>query len=240
MKLHIYKSETETIAALAEFFSNTVNEAIAKKGKCSVVLSGGNSPKQLYELLASEYNQKIDWTKVYFFFGDERAVPFTDKDNNGAMAKRALFDPLEIKDSNIFYIDTDLAPAAAALDYAGRIKVFFEEAPASFDLILLGLGDNAHTASLFPYTTVLTETEATVSAVYLEAANTYRITMTAPLINNATAIAFLVFGTSKAGAVFHVLQYEKNTSLYPAQLVETVNGSIHWFLDEAAASLIKE
>ena len=240
MELHIYKTADEVISGIADFFVATVNAVIKKNGTCNVVLSGGNSPKKLYELLASSsYCERVGWDKIYFFFGDERNVPFTDKDNNGLMAKQTLFDPLHIDDSKIFYINTALSPDKAAVDYAKRIQSHFEKKPIQFDLILLGLGDNAHTASLFPHTPVLFEMKDLVSAVFVKELKLYRITMTAPLINEAHEIAFLVFGEAKAEAVFHVLKGEKNIAEYPAQLIEAEDGMVHWFLDEAAAQQIK-
>ena len=240
MELHIYKSPEEVITGLADFFVQVVKAAIAANGKCNVVLSGGNSPKKLYELLVSPlYKHQIDWSKIYFFFGDERNVPFTDKDNNGLMAKQTLFDPLHIDDLKIFYINTALSPDEAAADYAKRIQLHFEKKPIQFDLILLGLGDNAHTASLFPHTPVLFEMKDLVSAVFVKELKSYRITMTAPLINEAHDITFLVFGEAKAEAVFNVLNGEKNIAEYPAQLIEAEDGMVHWFLDEAAAQQIK-
>jgi len=241
MELHIYKTAEEVITGLADFFIETVNAAIAKNGSCSVVLSGGNSPKKLYELLASSsYNTKTDWSKLYFFFGDERNVPFADKDNNGQMAKKALFDPLKIEESKIFYINTTLAPAETAADYARRIELYFDKKPIQFDLILLGLGDNAHTASLFPYTNVLYEMKALVSALFIDEINADRITMTAPLINEAHAIAFLVYGAAKAEAVFNIMNGEKSIEKYPAQLIDPSEGTLDWFLDDAAATLINK
>jgi len=241
MELHIYKSADEVITGLADFFVDTVNKAIATNGECNLVLSGGTSPKHLYELLASSrYSRKIDWTKIWFFFGDERYVPFTDKDNNGLMAKQSLFDPLKIDESKIFFINTTLKPEAAAADYAKKIIAHFGKNPIQFDLILLGLGDNAHTASLFPHTPVLFEMKALMSAVFIEELKAYRITMTAPLINEAHEIVFLVYGASKATAVHQILKAEKNIAHYPAQLIEAEEGTVHWFLDEAAALQIKD
>ena len=241
MELHIYKSADEVITGLADFFVETVNSSIAKNGECNLVLSGGNSPKHLYELLTSpSYKNKIDWHKIWFFFGDERCVPFTDKDNNGLMAKQSLFDPLNINESKIFYINTALNPAAAAADYAKKIIAHFGKNPVQFDLILLGLGDNAHTASLFPHTPVLYEMKALMCAVFIEALKSYRITMTAPLINESHEIVFLVYGASKATAVYHIFKEEKDIQNYPAQLIEAEEGTVHWFLDDAASLLIKD
>jgi len=240
MELHVYPSAEEVINALADFFVETVNKAIDNSGECNVVLSGGNSPKKLYQLLAASCKDKINWRKIWFFFGDERCVPFTDKDNNGLMAKKTLFDPLNIDESRIFYINTALQPEAAAADYAKKIAGHFGQNPIQFDLILLGLGDNAHTASLFPHTKVLYEMKALMSTVFVEELNTHRITMTAPLINESHEIVFLVYGSSKAPAVYQVLKGEKNIDNYPAQLIEAEEGTVHWFLDEAAAMQIKD
>ncbi len=236
MELHIYKTADEAIEGLASYFVQAVNVTIAKNGKCTVVLSGGNSPKPLYELLASpEYSRQIDWDKIYFFFADERYVPFTNPDNNGSMVKKNLFEPLRIPDANIFYINTIVPPDESAKKYAQRILSHFKNKPVQFDLILLGMGDNAHTASLFPHTPVLKEKKALVKAVYLKDTSSYRITMTAALINEAYNIAFLVYGASKANAVHEVLEGEKDFETYPAQLIMSEEGTVHWFLDGAAA-----
>ena len=238
--LHIYKTADETIKALADYFVQIVNAAIKEKGRCTVVLSGGNSPKKLYELLASaDYGRQIDWDKIYFFFGDERYVPFTDPANNGSMAKKTLFEPLMIADANIFYINTAVPPVESAKKYAQRILSYFKNDPVRFDLILLGLGDNAHTASLFPHTPLLKEKKALVSAVYIEELSSYRITMTAALINEAHAISFLVYGDTKAKAVHDVLEGEKDPETFPAQLVIPEEGVMNWFLDEGAAKTLR-
>lgn len=236
MKIHVYDTAEETIKALAAFFIATVNIAIRKNGDCSVVLSGGSSPKKLYQLLAAdEYKNNVDWSKVSFFFGDERYVPFDNPDNNGLMAKQTLFEPLNIDESKIFYIGTSLSPEHDAADYTDAIFTYFGKRQPKFDLVLLGLGDNAHTASLFPHTDVLYEEQSIVRAVFLKEQNLYRITMTAPLINEAHAIAFLVYGKSKAQAVKHVLKDKRNIELYPAQLIQPLDGMVNWFVDEAAA-----
>src|SRR5665213_3335395 len=148
MKLNIFNNEKQVLAALAAHFVKIAQESISARGKFSVALSGGSSPKALYELLASAFKDKVEWGKVYFFFGDERNVPQTDKDSNFLMAKNALFFPLNIGASQIFPVDTSLSPAEAAKKYKEEIEEFFDEDELSFNLVLLGLGDNSHTASL--------------------------------------------------------------------------------------------
>jgi 6-phosphogluconolactonase len=239
MKLNIFNSADETLAALAEHFVQIADEAIAKRGKFSVALSGGSSPKKLYQLLASSYKDKLEWEKVYFFFGDERYVPQNDPDSNFLMAKNALFFPLNIGVSQIFPVDTSLSPAEAAKKYGEEIDEFFDDDELSFDLVLLGLGDNSHTASLFPYTPVLHDRIPGVKEVFLEDQQIYRITLNAPLINEAKHIAFLVYGEGKAIAVHHVLEDDEDIENYPAQLIEPIVGEMEWFLDSAAATMIK-
>jgi len=236
MELNIFNTEEEVLNALAAYFIKVAQDSIAAKGKFSVALSGGSSPKKLYQLLASPvYSGEIDWEKVYFFFGDERNVPKDSPDSNYLMAKKALFDPLEISTLNIFPVDTSLPPTAAAQKYFEDIEQFFDEDELAFDLVLLGLGDNSHTASLFPHTPVLHDTTPGVKEVWLEDQQVFRITMNAPLINEAKQIAFLVYGEGKAIAVHHVLEDEEDIDEYPAQLIDSIVGEVQWFLDEAAA-----
>jgi len=237
MKIDIFKSPDDALINLANYIVTLAEQAIANEGKFSIALSGGSSPKKLYELLASPaFNKKVDWENVYFFFGDERNVPQDDKDSNYLMVKTALFDPLSIDDSNIFAVDTSLSPEEAAAEYTKAISLFFDDEPMAFDLVLLGLGDNSHTASLFPNTSILQDDSVAVKEVFLTDQQIYRISFTAPLINLAKHIAFLVYGEGKAIAVHHVLEDAKNIEIYPAQLIAPTTGDVRWFLDEAAAA----
>lgn len=239
MKINVFKTVEELLPAVADFFASTAQMAIASRGEFNVALSGGASPVKLYEMLASrDFKERIDWHKINFFFGDERYVPKTSPENNAHMVKKALFDPLHIPASRIFSVDTTLPAYQAARKYSGVVSDHFEGGEIRFDLILLGLGANSHTASLFPYTSVLGEKFAFIKAVYLHQEDRYRITMTAPLINQARHIAFLVFGAAKRDAVFHVLEGASDPEKYPAQLIRPVDGDLQWFLDEAAASRV--
>ncbi len=226
---------------MAAHIVEIANEAITARGKFSISLSGGSSPKKLYELLASPaFKDQVQWEKVYFFFGDERNVPHTSSESNYLMAQKALFDPLEIDRLNVFPVDTTLEPEAAAKQYFEEIELFFEDEELSFDLILLGLGDDAHTASLFPHTPVLHDVTPAVKANFLEDKQVYRITMNAPLINESRNIAFLVYGESKAIAVKHILEDDEDIDNYPGQLIDSIAGEVQWFLDEAAAADLEE
>ncbi|MFD0752250.1 6-phosphogluconolactonase [Mucilaginibacter calamicampi] len=241
MKLNIFQTPDEVVYALAEHFVQVANESIAAGGRFSVALSGGSSPKKVYELLAStSFADRVDWTKTYFFFGDERNVPQDDADSNYLMAKKALFAPLMIEGDNIFAVDTSLTPNEAAQKYAEQIAEFFNDEEMSFDLVLLGLGDDTHTASLFPHTEALNDVTPSVKANYLPEKDIYRITFNAPLINEAKNIAFLVYGESKAPAVYNALEADEDIETYPAQLIDAIIGEVQWFLDEAAAADLKE
>lgn len=237
MSLHIHPTIEATLHDLADYFVVKAREAIAARGRFTVALSGGSSPRKLYELLASPtYYDQLDWPNVYFFFGDERNVPRTDPQSNYLMAQTALLAPLSIADDHVFALRTELAPAEAAASYSAEITRFFSPKPVRFDLILLGLGDNSHTASLFPHTEVLRTTVAEVQAVFVPEVDMYRLTFTAPLINQARAVAFLVFGADKAAAVRRVRQGPRDFDEFPAQLIAPSAGEREWFLDEAAAA----
>lgn len=239
MNLLIYKTQSELLEDLAQYIIKIANKAIDEQDCFNFVLTGGNSPKALYEMLATIYRDKIDWTKVYFFFGDERNVMPDHESYNGLMAKKAILEPLNIAADHIFYVNTTLAPEKAAIEYNKAINEHFDGADLVFDLILLGMGDDAHTASLFPGTDILNNKNVEIDSVFVEKLATYRISFTAPLINKAKNVAFLVFGENKAVAVKHVIESPKrNTKLYPAQLIKPIDGSVTWFLDDAAASLL--
>ncbi|RZK16993.1 MAG: 6-phosphogluconolactonase [Hymenobacter sp.] len=241
MKLHVLPTPDAVIQALADHFVVLAAQAIEARGRFVVALSGGSSPKRLYELLASAaYHEQVAWEQVYFFFGDERNVSHTSPDSNYLMAKKALLDPLGIRPAQVFAVDTEEEPAEAAAQYAVAIEEFFGEKKARFDLVLLGLGDNAHTASLFPHTAILSDKAVGVKEVWLPEQQVYRISFTAPLINQARGIAFLVYGADKAEAVAQVLGSEQNIEQYPAQLIAPGNGEVEWFLDEAAAGELEQ
>jgi len=239
MNLLIYKTKTELLEDLADYIIKIGEKAIEEQDCFNFVLTGGNSPKELYEMLSTTYRDSLDWSKVYFFVGDERNVPPGHESYNGLMAKKSILGPLNIDADHIFFVDTTLAPEKAAIEYAKSISDHFEGADISFDLILLGMGDDGHTASLFPDTEILDDKEVTVAAVYVEKLSTYRISFTAPLINKAKNVAFLVFGENKANAVKHIIEDEnKNPHLYPSQLINPIDGSLTWFLDTEAAKLL--
>ncbi|MET4080144.1 6-phosphogluconolactonase [Pedobacter sp. UYP30] len=239
MNLLIYKSVDVLNIALADYVIKIANQAIEEKGSFNFVLTGGNSPKELYRLLSTEYKDKTDWNKVYFFFGDERNVSADSNDYNGGMAKKNLFDKLDTAADHIFYVDTALTPKDAAVAYKKSLDKHFNGNNITFDLILLGMGDDGHTASIFPHTSLVKDKTVNVSSVFVEKLDAYRISFTAPLINEAENIAFLVFGEGKASALKHVTtDQEKDANTFPAQLIDPTIGNLTWFVDEEAAALL--
>jgi 6-phosphogluconolactonase len=223
----------------AEFFVAKASDAIDRTGRFTVSLSGGSTPKALYRLLSSEFGSRVDWARVNFFFGDERFVPVDSNDSNFRMVNLALFEPLRIPDSNIFRWKTELDSAeVTAADYDTRMAHFFElnlgQLPR-FDVTLLGLGEDGHTASLFPDTTALEIVDRLAVANWVHKMETYRLTMTFPVINNSAVCAFLAAGESKADVLAKIQDHASPTA-YPAERVAPIDGELYWFLDEAAAS----
>ncbi len=240
MNLLVYQTTEELKIDLADYIIKIAEMSIEEKDCFNFVLTGGSSPIALYQYLAKECKDRIDWEKVYFFFGDERYVSADDENYNGLMAKKNLLDPLGIHSAQIFYVNTTLPPEEAAADYKKSIDKHFKDAEIEFDLVLLGMGDDAHTASIFPHTALVNSNKATVSSVYVDQLNTHRISFTAPLINQADHVVFLVFGENKAKALKHVLEdAEKKYASYPSQLINPVNGKLTWFVDEAATSYLR-
>lgn len=221
----------------AELFVSTMGEAIRERGRASVALSGGSTPRRMYELLASEpWASKVDWGRVHFFWGDERCVPPQDRASNYRMACEAMLTALPVPKENIHRIPGEASPPErAAEEYESEMRKFFDGPLPTFDLILLGLGTNAHTASLFPNSNALREQSRWVVADFIEEINACRITLTVPVLNNARDVAFLVCGAEKAEVVRDVVAGKVDPQRKPAQLIRPVNGNQTWVLDRAAA-----
>jgi len=229
----IVKDQDELIGEFIKIFADSFEAAVAERNKFSISLSGGSTPKAIYRRLV---DLSIDWQKVFFFFGDERCVLPDDPESNFRMANEAMLSPLNIGDEHIFRWRTELRdPEAVASDYAERIERFFA-GPPCFDLCLLGLGDDAHTASLFPQTAALNETERIAVANWVPKFEKYRLTLTATAINNSREILFIAAGAGKAGAVASVIEGERRPDDFPAQLIDPPMGKVRWLIDGAAAS----
>jgi 6-phosphogluconolactonase len=234
--IRIFNDLESLSLATAERFSELANKAVASQGRFSVALSGGHTPQRLYEILAKQpFQDKVPWESIHIFWGDERCVPPNDPRSNILMAHKILLDQVPIPNIHIHPIRGHLPPALAAIDYENELRDFFGELPPIFDLILLGLGDNAHTASLFPHTSALDETERWVSEVYVAEQKLFRVTLTVPVINQARDVIFLVSGAEKASALQSVLEGAYHPHKYPAQLIHPNGMHPIWLVDKAAA-----
>lgn len=234
--LHIASSETRLAEMAADFIEESARRAIAERGTFHFCLSGGSTPEPTYRLLrAPERRGRIDWDRVMFYWGDERPVPPTHPESNYAMAKEALLDYIGVPERQVQRIRGELKVNDAAIDYARRlVDCFGRDADwPRFDLVMLGLGEDGHTASLFPGTDALGQTRRWVVANPVPKLEQTRLTLTYPSINHAGAIMFLVAGQPKAPVVRRVIEGDPSC---PASKVQPAKGAPSWFLDEAAAS----
>lgn len=243
--IDVYPDSQSVIRAAANRFVSAAEAAITTRGRFIVALSGGNTPRALYKLLSSdEFLALVEWTKVYVFWGDERVVPPDHRASNYHMAREALLDYAPMPMSNIYRIPGELDPVQAADLYEFKMRDFFEgrsesaESRARFDLVLLGMGEDGHTASLFPHTPALEVHDRWVVSQYVEKLKAWRVTLTPEALNGAANILFIVTGEKKAPALQRVLQGEPEPHEYPAQLIQPRDGNLMWLVDSAAASLL--
>lgn len=238
-KKHIFSDIPELNKGAADFFQEAALTAVTETGSFVVSLAGGGTPKGLYALLKEQpYLDKIPWEKVIVLWGDERCVPANSPESNTRMAQEALLNHVPIPASNIHAIDGTLAPEDSAFQYENNLKQLLAANSKQIDLCLLGLGDDGHTASLFPHTSVLHEKERWVKEVYVEKLDRWRITLTAPFLNQSNTVLFLVSGAKKAAILPKVIQGGVETDLYPSQLIINEHANVHWFMDQDAAALI--
>jgi 6-phosphogluconolactonase len=220
----------------AEQFSHLADQSVEASGRMTVAFSGGSTPKHLYSLLASpDYKNRIPWNNVELFWGDERCVPPDHPESNFRMAQEALLSRIQIPAGNIHRMRGEGQPQAAAAEYEKKLQKFFgldSGALPRFDLILLGIGEDGHTASLFPDSEALNETKHLVVAPFVEKLNSYRLTLTLPVLNNAAEVWFLVTGASKAAALKEILS---GSSDLPAAKVQPIDGKLTWFVTQDAA-----
>ena len=240
-KIIICKEPEDLSVRGAERIAVLAKEAVRVNGRFTLSLAGGSTPEALYRLLSSEeYSRKIPWDKVHLFWGDERCVPSDHSDSNYRMVRETLLSVIDIPPENVHRIKGELGEAGAA-DYEKILRMSFNmDAPAfpCFDLILLGMGADGHTASLFPGTSVLSEEKIWVRNVYVENLKSMRITLTPPVINSAAEILILVSGEGKAPALKEVLEGPFDPGRYPAQLLSRAKGNVTWLVDEAAGRLL--
>ena len=237
-QVRVWSTTDELFQAAAEDFCNIGNQALRERGRFTVALSGGSTPRSLHHQLATTFSMGLPWDKVFFFWGDERHVPPDFPESNFRMAKETLLSPLQIPVDNVFRMPGELPDAnQAAAIYEQTLREFYRSAPGEFpcfDFILLGLGPEGHTASLFPETKALEEKQRLVVGNWVAVHSTWRITFTYPLLNHAANIMFLIEGSGKADIVRQAL---KDPSAHlPCQGVKPVNGELRWYLDKQAGS----
>lgn len=239
-QITVFPTASELFVAAADEFFRIVTKALAEHDVANVALSGGSTPRALYELIAERTITEtalktIDWRKVHLFFGDERSVPPTDKESNYRMVRESLLSNASLGATRVHRIHSELPPENAAELYEGDLKEHFGQELPKFDLILLGLGPDGHTASLFPETAALDVNDRWVVANRVPQQNTTRITFTYPVLNNADEVLFLVAGAEKSEAVRRALIARD----VPAAQVQP-KGKLCWFVDQAAAELVKD
>jgi 6-phosphogluconolactonase len=242
--IRVLPAPADVARAAADLIVASARQAIDERGVFTLALSGGSTPKALHQLLASdEYRGKVDWTNVELFFGDERCVAPDHELSNYRMAKETLFDPLRIPPDNVYRMRGEIDPQEAAKLYGLQLRdIFADGAP---DLILLGMGPDGHTASLFPRTTALDELEHRCVANhvpydYIPKGTEWRITMTAPFINRAAHVAVLCTGKDKAARVQEVLEGPRKPKDLPIQMIRPTRGQLTWMLDVSAAAMEAE
>jgi 6-phosphogluconolactonase len=239
-ELQVYRDPAALARALADYFVATAGLAMAERGAFRVALSGGNTPRPTYELLGKEpLRPEVSWSDVFIYFSDERCVPPTDEQSNYRMAQEALLDAVPIPAANVHRIRGEIDPGIAANEYASILRADLGDAP-HLDLMLLGLGPDGHTASLFPGMLPSIDDESLVRAIYSEAHMGWRVTMTPKLINMARSVAFAVQGPDKAQILAQVYEGPRDPVKYPAQVVQPLSGRLVWFVDELAAGMLRE
>jgi 6-phosphogluconolactonase len=252
-QVRVYSDAKEVALKAARFFARLADQYIVGSGKFTVALSGGSTPRAMFSLLAeAPFLDTVPWESIHFFWGDERCVPPDHADSNYRMAQETLLSKVPVPPENIYRVPAELSdPNEAADKYSATLLNFFMKdsklsgtAPLAgsprFDLIFLGMGPDGHTASLFPGTEALHITDKVVVANYVEKFKAHRITLTAPVINNARNVTFIVAGPDKAPALHEVLEGEKQPDLYPSQMIHPHNGSLLWMVDEAAAAQLTQ
>ena len=227
-----FRSLDELSASVAEDIGILVNRIVRSKGVFHLALSGGNTPRTLYHILGTTHRGSIPWSSVHVFFCDERFVPHEDSLSNFRMTKEYLFDLISIPRENIHPVPTDRRDMrVASKDYEAELRKFFSEDVNTFDLAILGIGEDGHTASLFPSSPALDEKESWVLGVEVDAVPRKRITLTYPILNRASAIYFLVSGLDKVEIVGKILKGSNDFHTYPAAGIRPVNGQLVWHVD---------
>jgi len=236
-ELHIFDDTRDLYRDAAERICDAAHEALDRGGRFILLLSGGSTPRALYALLGSaEYRQRVKWSATHLFWGDERMVPISDPQSNYRMVAETLLSRVEVPPENAHRIRTGSTPEESARGYEQELRRWFG-AVTNFDLALLGMGADGHTASLFPHSRALGEGQRLVVPVLEKSPE--RVTLTLPALNAALRVVFLVSGAQKAPALRAVLEGPPDPDL-PAALVRPENGNVYWLVDRPAASLLRK
>jgi 6-phosphogluconolactonase len=237
VNLLVYETPEELAGAAARDFATRAQEAIDERGRFAVALAGGSTPKAIYEVLARDYANALDWSSVHVFFGDERTVSPGHEDSNYRMAYETLLSRVPV--GSVHRMRGELPPDEAAAAYEEELRAFFGQVDVPrFDLILCGLGEDGHTLSLFPETAALDVTDRWVVANPVLKLGTTRLTLTIPVLNVSRAVTFVVAKESKAEALKEVLEGDADPRAYPAKLVRPESRDLTWMVDRAAAPLL--
>jgi 6-phosphogluconolactonase len=237
MKINIADNPTDLARQAAEWVTDYAERLLQQQDRFTIALSGGSTPKALHELLAQPpLRNRIDWSRVHVFWGDERYVPLTDEKNNARMAYDTLLNHVPVPEAQIHVMKTDLPPDESMSEYEQTLHQYFDGENHTFDLVLLGMGDDGHTLSLFPGTDVVNEEQAWTKAFFLTQQDMFRLTLTAPVVNKAAAVLFLVAGANKADALHEVLHGAYQPDKYPSQRIKPETGELVWFIDKAAGA----
>jgi 6-phosphogluconolactonase len=247
MELHLYKDGEALSQAAAGWIAERIADTLKTSDRFTIAVSGGSTPKRLHQILAKppytldesgaggSGDKQIDWSKLHVFWGDERDVPFEDDRNNAKMAYDTLLNFVPVPAAQIHVMRTDIPAEQSASEYEKILHQYFDNTAFSFDLVILGMGDDGHTLSLFPGMPIVHEEKAWAKSFWLPAQDMSRITLTKTIVNKSAAVAFLTAGPAKAHALKEVLEGAYNPDLYPSQEIKP-SGELHWFVDEAAAA----
>ncbi len=240
LNIRIEKTPEGLAQVVAEKIVSTLARSLETRKIASLVLSGGKTPRGVYRILGSRPSgEGPDWSRIHLFFSDERTVPPDHPDSNFGMARQELIDRIEIPASNVHRMSGELPPHEAAQRYASEIQSVYGNGLPAFDCVLLGVGEDGHTASLFPGTDALAEREQPVTAVFVPKLNAWRLTLTFPVLNNARSVIFLAEGDQKAPVLKRIFEATAPRADLPATMVRPHSGELHWMLDAAAGSFLR-
>jgi 6-phosphogluconolactonase len=241
--IQVFPGSAELSRAAADLFASTAQAAISTRGRFLAALSGGSTPRAMYVMMAkSPYRERLPWGKMLFFWGDERCVPPDDAESSYNQARTAWLAHVPVPEGNVFRVKGELGPLAAAEDYAHQLKSVAQAGLdwPRFDLVLLGLGADGHTASLFPGSDDTSGVATVAVTAHYQERPANRVSLTPDVFNSASSIIFLATGAEKAQALATTLAGAREPVKYPAQRIHPVDGNIWWLVDTAAASLLPE